>query len=791
VVDGQGRNYRGGFGGLSWMSEAPSANNVIFIGNTTTIGRGPADKPLFYPSFNNTEANIVYAVNTLPGSPGNLTTLANAYNWATTNNFFINNSDNPIARTNADGLTFYTDAGQPTSYPQTGTSWYDLSGYGNTSTLVNGPTWDSNGWLTFDGVDDLATVVGAGITDYSQPFSMGVWFYIDPAATWDNGFRSNIYSIAGSYAGQYGLFKNAGDTFGMQLRDADSTIYATVAGNSKGIWYYLISTWDGSILKLYRNGELVSTQTAGGITGTPDTSNLYIGGARAFGGDGGNFYQGNIAKCEYYKRELLEAEIKQNYFQSNIVTDGLVLMADASNLVSYPKSGTVAYNLTGSLTGSLLNGVGFSQENGGNWTFDGVDDRISFQSPFGDIDWGTTAFTVMGWIKVDSPNDNDWCLLSSATNSNLIFGTLPYPAANALYVYGLRNSLGSPNNQVFNFFASNVWPNGYFRDTWLHVTLTYNGNGLSLGNFAIYSNGISRTLGTGGSAGYSNANVIQLGRSTYGTGPTEYPNLMVYNRALTAGEVQQNYEATKDKFLGSNIITNGLLVYLDAADKNSYPGTGTTWTDLSGNGNNFTLYNSPYFNAGGGFFVLDGVDDWIRSANTLNLSGTNAATIVVLFKPNSYPSSGNVDFVFEHTANFNSSTGGFVHTYNDTSLAQSYQVFWSNRGNAGYNIGIWDKSNYNDLNWKQATLVVDRAQSSIENTFYLQGSQITALSNPAPGYANNNTNNFVNDYFYIACRGGNSFFSDLNIAAVAIYNRALSSTEISQVYNFFKNRHGV
>ena len=102
VVDGQGRDYRGGYGGLSWMSEAPASNNVIFIGNTTTIGRGPADKPLFYPSFNTTQANIVYAVNKLPGSPGNFTTSASAYDWAATNNFFINNSDNPIARVNAD-----------------------------------------------------------------------------------------------------------------------------------------------------------------------------------------------------------------------------------------------------------------------------------------------------------------------------------------------------------------------------------------------------------------------------------------------------------------------------------------------------------------------------------------------------------------------------------------------------------------------------------------------------------------------------------------------------------------
>ena len=38
VVDGQNRNYRGGFGGLSWMSEVPAANNVIFIGNSTSLG---------------------------------------------------------------------------------------------------------------------------------------------------------------------------------------------------------------------------------------------------------------------------------------------------------------------------------------------------------------------------------------------------------------------------------------------------------------------------------------------------------------------------------------------------------------------------------------------------------------------------------------------------------------------------------------------------------------------------------------------------------------------------------
>ena len=137
VVDGQNRNYRGGFGGLSWMSEVPAENNVIFIGNSTSLGRGPANIPLFYPAYNNSSANIVYAANTLPGSPRNFTTTGSAYNWAVTNNFFINNSDNPIPRIDADGMVLYLDANQPTSYPTTGTNWYDLSGQGNNGNLIN------------------------------------------------------------------------------------------------------------------------------------------------------------------------------------------------------------------------------------------------------------------------------------------------------------------------------------------------------------------------------------------------------------------------------------------------------------------------------------------------------------------------------------------------------------------------------------------------------------------------------------------------------------------------------
>ncbi len=65
------------------------------------------------------------------------------------------------------------------------------------------------------------------------------------------------------------------------------------------------------------------------------------------------------------------------------------------------------------------------------------------------------------------------------------------------------------------------------------------------------------------------------------------------------------------QFAFGKIVTDGLVLALDAADRNSYPGSGTTWTDLSINKSNSTLTNSPIFNSSnGGSIVFDGVDDY-------------------------------------------------------------------------------------------------------------------------------------------------------------------------------------
>jgi hypothetical protein len=81
-------------------------------------------------------------------------------------------------------------------------------------------------------------------------------------------------------------------------------------------------------------------------------------------------------------------------------------------------------------------------------------------------------------------------------------------------------------------------------------------------------------------------------------------------------------------FHSPRIITDGLVLALDAANAKSYPGSGTVWTDLSGNGNNGTLTNGPTFSSANlGSISFDGVDDYITYGDNSSFNSTlNGAT---------------------------------------------------------------------------------------------------------------------------------------------------------------------
>jgi hypothetical protein len=103
-----------------------------------------------------------------------------------------------------------------------------------------------------------------------------------------------------------------------------------------------------------------------------------------------------------------------------------------------------------------------------------------------------------------------------------------------------------------------------------------------------------------------------------------------------------------------NIINDNLILYLDASNPSSYPGTGTVWYDLSGNENNFNL-NGPTHNLSG-YFDFDGNNDFAKTVSTLDLSQYDNVTVQINILQKIITK---LEITFEHSENWNTNVGGF------------------------------------------------------------------------------------------------------------------------------------
>jgi hypothetical protein len=325
------------------------------------------------------------------------------------------------------------------------------------------------------------------------------------------------------------------------------------------------------------------------------------------------------------------------------------------------------------------------------------------------------------------------------------------------------NGADDPGQNVYTSTTTPVQKN-----TWVHQTAVVD---RTTQQITFYYNGVQ----TG-----NKVNLTDTGTLDPGSGYTYYiggdlggnemngniASLRQYNKALTASEIQQNYQATKDKFLGQNIVTNGLVLNLDAANKDSYPGTGTTWYDLSGNGNNGTLINGPSFlpNVNSGIIKFDGVDDYV-DGGTSTLSSGNIS-LFQWVKMDSLSSTGwnitftkwlsSVDFHFaikSGTPRLNLYTTSNSDLYANTALAT----------------GVWYYVGFTLVNG--GTL-----------TFYVNGTSDGTYSSVSRTPSN--------DTIYIGDPRPNYGLAG-SIPVTQVYNRALSSTEVLQNYNAQKTRFGL
>jgi hypothetical protein len=221
----------------------------------------------------------------------------------------------------------------------------------------------------------------------------------------------------------------------------------------------------------------------------------------------------------------------------NIVTDGLVLYLDAANVKSYVSGSTTWVDIAAGNNGTLTNGPTFNSGNNGSIVFDGTNDYVQVTSPFGDIDWSSRAWSFSAWMKLDAMGDRCLVNLNSANSSHYIVTNVFYGGYS--YWYFIKNSIPTQTN----FTQTNI---NFTTNEIFHFTMTYNGNGLSNGNINFYKNGTLLTTTGGGSAGLSNQSGLQIGGNYFLDG--NIYNFLMWNRALSATEILQNYNSTKTRF---------------------------------------------------------------------------------------------------------------------------------------------------------------------------------------------------------------------------------------------------
>ena len=219
---------------------------------------------------------------------------------------------------------------------------------------------------------------------------------------------------------------------------------------------------------------------------------------------------------------------------------------------------------------------------------------------------------------------------------------------------------------------------------------------------------------------------------------------------------------------GPNIIEDGLVFAVDAANKKSYPGSGTTWTDLAGS-NNGTLTNGPTFDSGnGGSIDFDGTNDYITTLLPLSTFNNVAVTIDCFFKWNGgtkkplisgYDGGGSNRWDLQIKRGTDNVIGIINHNYNNYITSASISP----------------------NQWYQVCVMHD--QPGNVSKIYINGVEMDST-----------TSNILSLYSnapYLEIGDGDGGYFDGSISQIKIYTRNLSSPEILQNYNALKGRFGL
>ncbi|MEZ4156368.1 MAG: LamG domain-containing protein [Candidatus Paceibacterota bacterium] len=636
-----------------------------------------------------------------------------------------------------------------------GTTVTDQSGNGNTGTLTGTPDW-VNGHrgtaLDFNGSSDY---VDTPAQDFGGPVTIALWVYRGPYVTERMAF------------GQFGSIDLRETS--TQLRFITPDLSDTLIGTnvSIGEWTHLAFTYDSGTGQkiIYKNGSVAGTETS--ITGEIDggTSNFQIG-AR---GDGNQHFNGKVDEFRIYDRALSATEVaalynaggSKNTAPNNLGLVGYWSFNDGDGTGVSDSSGN-GHNGTITQSGGLPAYINAGKL-GAGISFDGAGGTISFGSAttLDNIEEQGGGITTSFWIKPGRATYGIFGKASSAPNTS-----------NGTW----RISSASLKMQFQKSYSTTVLHRrtslDLKEDEWNHVIVIWDGTANASG-VSIYINGVEGSysvstdgVGTKVSDASNNLNM------NFGGGKIQGPldELRLYNRILSANEIAALYSAGVARINASTVgrgVTDGLVGHwtFDGQDL-----TTTTSTDRSGNGNDGILQNDvkPAIGKLGQGLKFDGLNNYVRIPNSASLNPsyiTVAAWIKtdatgtyqqIIDKDNTsdkrvwqfrVTNSNKVEFI-----PFNASTNG------------------SKVGDITVTDGVW---HHVAGTWDGSDIKV-----------YIDGVQDGSGSSFSGSLRTGQTNNIA--IGQLSGGQGNTFNGTIDDAR--IYNRALSASEIDQLYKLGEGR---
>ena len=645
--------------------------------------------------------------------------------------------------------------------------------------------------LVFDGTDDYVIIPDNDTLDMgTNPFTIGAWIKTNAFGT-----TQEIYSKVGVPGDiyRYGYLLNVDASGAIQFSIHTSVIYGGVGSMNvaDGKWHYVIGTTDRtSFTRIFIDGMLDSLNSSGHVGpydggGSIDDPNFAtIGQVRGYDGTLSYPFLGSIDEVRVWSRALSASEISAYYnttwknYLENESLEGEWLLDEGAGTLATDTSGN--WN-NGTLTNGPTWNIGMS---GTAVRLDGVNDYIPIANEdHFDYEY-TDHFSLEAWVRTTNTADDDFIMAKHQDSP---------PYRGFLLSIDNQGTYGAPgdgnldfslqNNYIGNSFIIVEGPTKLNDGIWHHVAATYNGSGWASGIELFVDGRLESKVVITDQLGGTILNDVPLTIGSRNAASVPFKGTIdearIWSRVLSSNEVSEYYNQTWRNYLENESL---------AGEWKFNEGAGQWCKDTSVHNNNGTRGASTSaeatdpawkpFGIDGSALKFDGTDDYVRIADTPNISFGNGVTdnpfafSLWINRDNDTHNEGLMDkelFTDDHRE-------FLFMIYSDELYLGIYDYDGSHRiAREGPDTLI------DEHQWHLITAIYDGSGSSAGIRLYCDGVRIDTTSDDYGTYVALEDTNTPIKIGYVGA--GVSIYQRGIIDEVRVWSRALNGSEIAGIYN--------